>query len=118
MNLEFSHKPNYFFFAQTFIRHLEQGIKKHPENNETSIELASLTEVFRQDFAATTTSLEPILNICDEYTVETLNGDQSLIAHYKVNLSDHTLLIQFNQEARLALLDGKPIHEPDATSYK
>ena len=118
MNLEFSHKPNYFFFAQTFIRHLEQGIKKHPENNETSIELASLAEVFRQDFAATTTSLEPILNICDEYTVETLNGDQNLIQQYKINPSDHTVPIEFNQDARLALLDGKAINEPDATSYK
>jgi hypothetical protein len=31
-------------------------------------------EIFRQDFASTTTNLEGILHIADEYKIETLNG--------------------------------------------
>jgi len=66
---------------------------------------------------ATTTNLEPILNICDEYAVETLNGDQKLIKHYKIHALEHELHIEFNQEAREALISGKPLIDPDASTY-
>ncbi len=30
MSLEFTHKPNYFLFAQLLIRHVETYVRKHP----------------------------------------------------------------------------------------
>ena len=33
MSLEFTHKPNYFLFAQLLIRHVETYVRKHPDAN-------------------------------------------------------------------------------------
>lgn len=117
MSLNYVHKPNYFFFAQLLARHFEQGIKKNPEDKIVILEIADIGDIFHHDFAATTTNLEPILNICDEYTVETLNGDQRLISGYKINSADQSVQFNFNEDAHQAILNGKPIIEPDPTSY-
>lgn len=117
MNLEFSHKPNYFLFAQLFIRHLEQHIKKHPNQNQASFDLRDIYKIFQHDFASTTTNLEGILNISDDYRVETINGDEKLIQHYKIDAEQNHLHIDFNPAASQALKEGKPMIEPDASIY-
>ena len=72
-------------------------------------------EVFREDFAATTTNLEGILNIADTYKVETLDGDKPLIRNYKIDVKNNSLLIDFNADALQRLKSGYPLIEPDAS---
>ena len=116
MNLNYSHKPNYFLFAQLLVRHIEGYIKKHPDASDAIFDLRDIYEIFRQYLAATTTNLEGILNIADEYTVDTLQGDQKIIHAYRIDAEKNSLQIDFNPDALHALQQGKPIIEPDSTS--
>ena len=113
MNLEYTHTPNYFFFAQLLVKHIESYIQKHPDADNAIFDLRDIYEIFRQDFASTTTNLESILHIADTYKLETLNGDQSLIKSYKIDAQNNALLIDFNVEALASLRSGKPILEPE-----
>lgn len=115
MSLAFTHKPDYFLSAQLFIRHLETYIEKHPEANNAIFDLSDIYELFRNDLASATTNLDGILNIADEYKVETLNGDQKIIQHYNIDPTNNCLLINLNSEALTSLRTGKPIIAPDAT---
>ena len=113
--MDFSSKPNYFLFAQLLIRHIENYVKKHQDAQNAIFDLRDVYEIFRQDLAATTTNLEGILNIADEYRVDTINGDQKIISSFKIDAEQNSLLIDFNPDALQSLKDGKPIIEPDAT---
>lgn len=115
MNLNYAHKPNYFLYAQLLIRHVEGYIKKHPDANNAIFDLRDIYEIFRHDLASTTTNLEGILNITDEYTVETINGDKKIISSYKIDAEQNTLLIDFDSDSLKAIQDGKQIIAPDAT---
>lgn len=114
MTLEYTHKPNYYLFAQLLVRHIESYIHKHPDANNAIFDLRDVYEIFRQDFASTTTNLEGILHIADEYKTETINGDQPLIQKYQIDAKNNSLLIDFNSDALTSLRSGKPILEPDA----
>ncbi len=118
MNLEFSHKPDYFLFAQLIIRHIENYIQKHPDADNAIFDLRDIYELFRQDKASATTNLDGIMNIADEYKIETLNGDEKLISRYEINAKNNSLLIDFNLNALTSLKNGKPIIVPDATHYE
>ncbi len=115
MNLEFTHKPDYFLFAQLIIRHVENYIEKHPDANNAIFDLRDIYELFRQDRASATTNLEGIMNIADEYRVETLNGDEKLISRYAIDAKNNSLLLDFNPNALDSLKSGKQIIAPDAT---
>lgn len=115
MTLEYTHKPNYYLFAQLLVRHIESYIHKHPDANNAIFDLRDVYEIFRQDFASTTTNLESILHIADEYKIETINGDQPLIQKYQIDAKNNSLLIDFNSDALTSLRSGKPILDPDAT---
>ena len=117
MNLEYSHKPNYFLYAQLMIHHIKGYIEKHPNTNNATFDLRDIYKVFREDLASTTTNLDGILNIVDEYSVDTLNGDQKIISHYKINADSNTLILDFNPDAVVALKAGRKIVEPDATLH-
>lgn len=116
--MEFSSKPNYFLFAQLIIHHIDNYVKKHPDAENAIFDLRDIYELFRQDLAATTTNLEGILNIADEYRVDTINGDQKIISSYKIDAEQNSLLIDFNQDALDALREGKPFIAPDATLHE
>lgn len=118
MQLEYRHDSNYFLFSQLFMRHIESYIHKHPETNHVSFDLHDIYEVFREDFAATTTNLESILNIADGYQVETLNGDEKLISSYKIDAKANTLSVDFNTDALQGLKSGHPLIEPDPTLHE
>ena len=113
--MEFSSKPNYFLFAQLLIRHIENYVKKHADAQNAIFDLRDVYELFRQDLAATTTNLEGILNIADEYRIDTIQGDQKIISSYKIDAEQNSLLIDFNADALQALRESKPIITPDAT---
>ena len=115
MSLQYTHKPNYFFYAQLLIRHIQEYVQKHPDADNAIFDLRDIYDLFRQDFASTTTNLEGILNITDEYRVETLNGDQKIISGYKIDVENNFLLIDFNQDALGSLREGKQLIIPDAT---
>jgi hypothetical protein len=115
MSLNFTHKPNYFLCAQLVIRHIENYISKHPDANNAIFDLRDIYELFRQDFASATTNLDGIMNIADEYKVETINGDEKIISKYSIDATENTLLIDFNSEALNSLREGKKIIVPDAT---
>lgn len=118
MSLEFTHKPNYFLYAQLIIRHIESYIKKHPDANNAIFDLRDIYQVFREDLPSTTTNLDAILNIADEYTVDTISGDQRIISKYQINATNNSLLIDFNPDALAALKEGKQINVPDANNYQ
>ena len=113
--MEFSSKPNYFLFAQLLIRHIQNYVKKHPDAQNAIFDLRDVYEIFRQDLAATTTNLEGILNIADEYRIDTIQGDQKIISGYKIDAEQNSLLIDFNADALQALRESKPIITPDTT---
>ncbi|QIO06729.1 hypothetical protein [Acinetobacter shaoyimingii] len=118
MTLEFSHKPNYFMYAQLIIRHIESYIKMHPDAQNAIFDLRDIYHLFQEDFASTTTNLDGILNIADEYTVDTISGDQKIISQYNIDAANNRLLIDFNAEALDALKSGKKIIEPNANNYQ
>lgn len=118
MGLEYKHESEYFFFAQLLVRHVEGYIEKHPDAQNAIFDLRDIYELFRQDFASATTNLDAILNIADQYKVETLNGDQKLISHYAIDPKNNALLLYFNTEALESLRQGKTIIEPDATLHE
>ena len=118
MNLEFTHKPDYFLFAQLIIRHIENYVAKHPDADNAIFDLRDIYELFRQDKASATTNLDGIMNIADEYRVETLNGDEKLINRYSIDAKNNSLLIDFNPNALESLKNGKSIIAPDATLHE
>lgn len=115
MSLDFTHKPNYFLFAQLLIRHVETYIHKHPDANNAIFDLRDIYELFRQDKASATTNLDGIMNIADDYKIETLHGDQKLISRYGIDTQNNSLLIDFNPDALESLKQGKSILTPDAS---
>lgn len=115
MSLDFTHKPDYFLSAQLFIRHLETYIEKHPDAQNAIFDLRDIYELFRQDLASATTNLEGILNIADEYKVDTLQGDQKIIQSYHIDAQNNSLLVDLNNDAVISLRDGKEIIAPDAS---
>jgi hypothetical protein len=115
MSLSFSHKPNYFLCAQLIIRHIESHVQRHPDLNEARFELREIYNLFGQDLASTTTNLDGILNIADEYQIDTLEGNQKIIQSYEIDPTEHTLTFQFNPKALDSLKAGKPLITPDAT---
>ena len=118
MHLEYTHDSDYFFFSQLLMRHIESYVRKHPDADNAIFDLRDIYEVFREDFAATTTNLESILNIADSYKVETLNGDQALIKSYKIDTKNNSLLIDFNTDALNGLRSGQPLIEPDPSVHE
>ena len=115
MTLEFTHKPDYFLSAQLVIHHIKSYLDKHPDAQNAIFDLRDIYELLRQDLASATTNLNGIMNIADEYKLETLNGDQKLISNYSIDAKNNSLLIDFNTNALSALKNGKTIIEPDAT---
>ena len=49
MSLKFTHKPDYFLYAQLFVRHLENYIVKHPEENTPNFNLQDIYDLFGKD---------------------------------------------------------------------
>ena len=115
MSLRFSHKPNYFLFAQLLVRHIENYIQKNPNINQAAFDLRDIHALFQEDHASSSINLDGIMNIADEYKVETLSGDQKLIQRYNVDAKNTKLVIDFNSEALQSLKEGKSLIEPDAT---
>lgn len=89
MSLPSTHKPNYFLYAQLLIRHIQEYVQKHPDADNAIFDLRDIYDLFRQDLASTTTNLEGILNITDEYRIETINGDQKIISGYKIDAENN-----------------------------
>ena len=113
--MQYTHKPNYFLYAQLLIRHIQEYIQKHPDADNAIFDLRDIYDIFRHDFASSTTNLEGIMNITDEYRVETIQGDKKIISGYKIDVENSSLLIDFDQDALTSIRDGKPLLAPDAT---
>ncbi|MBO3661249.1 hypothetical protein J5N53_08970 [Acinetobacter variabilis] len=118
MSLRFTHKPDYFFFAQLLMRHVESYIQKHQDASNAIFDLEDIHKLFQTDYASSSINLDGIMNIADEYKLETLSGDQKLIQSYQVDVKNNKLLINFNSDALNSLKEGKPLIEPDATIHE
>ncbi|MFV5265319.1 hypothetical protein ACMUMS_17450 [Acinetobacter courvalinii] len=112
MNMLYTHKPNYYFFAHKLVLFLESHLKSHPLEKQTSFNLQTIYDLFGHDRASSTTNLEGILNIADEYVLETDEGQQSLIRSYHVHLDNHVLTLEFNPKAVDSLKSGQTIVNP------
>ena len=118
MSLRFSHKPNYFLFAQLLVRHIQDYVQKHPNISQVAFDLRDIHALFQEDHASSSINLDGIMNIADEYKVETLNGDEKLISRYAIDAKNNSLLIDFNTNALAALKNGKDIIAPDASVHE
>lgn len=114
MNMLYTHKTNYYFFAHKFVLFLESYIKNHPQELITSFNLQTIYDLFSHDRASSTTNLEGILNIADEYMLETDEGQQPLIHAYHVHLDNHVLTLEFNAKAMISLKSGQSLISPQA----
>lgn len=115
MNMLYTHKPNYYFFAHKFVLFLEDYLKSHStEQQRTSFNLQTIYDLFGHDRASSTTNLEGILNIADEYALDTDEGQQALIRAYHVHLDNHVLTLEFNPKAVACLKGGQTIVSPQA----
>ena len=112
MNMLYTHKPNYYFFAHKFVLFLESYLKAHPFEQLTSFNLHTIYDLFSHDRASSTTNLEGILNIADEYVLETDEGSQPLIRSYHLHLDNHVLTLEFNPKAVESLKAGQIIVSP------
>ena len=115
MSLQFTHKPNYFLHAQLIMHHIKNHAEKHPEQNPVTFSLNDLHALFRDDLASASTNLDGIMNIADEYQIETLNGDRKIIQQYEIDAKSNSIRIEFDPEAFNSLLNGKALLAPDAT---
>lgn len=114
MDMNFTHKPNYFFFAERFIGFLKNKLQLLPDtSNETHLNfpLAEIYQIFHQDFASTTTNLDGILNIANKYTV----NQNPLIHSYIIDGKYNTLDLELNAQAIYDLQYGHQLTAPDAT---
>lgn len=114
MNLHYTHKPNYYFFAHKLVLFLENYIKHHPNHVQETFNLNTIYDLFDYDFASSSTNLEGILNIVDEYVIETNNGNEPLVKAYHISHDNHILTIDFNSNAIAHLAQGKVITYPKA----
>lgn len=115
MSLKFTHKPNYFLYADLLIKYIQGYVRKYPEVNNAIFDLNDIYKLFTEDYASTTVNLAGILNIADEYTVETINGDCKVILNHRIDVENHKLLVDFNQVALEGLRQGNPLITPDPT---
>lgn len=114
MDINFTHKPNYFFFAERFIGFLKNKLQLQPNTpNQThlSFPLAEIYNIFHQDFASTTTNLDGILNIANKYTV----NEKPFIHTYIIDGKYNTLDLELNPHAIEDLQHGHHLAAPDAT---
>lgn len=112
MNMEYTHKTDYFFFAHKFVQFLQSHLEKYPNEITTNIHLSTLDDIFGHDRASFTINLDSILNIVDAYHLDTLIGDQNLVHHHDINTRKHLLTIFFNEEALRSLRAGQLIQYP------
>ncbi|KRJ17292.1 hypothetical protein KTH32_18000 [Acinetobacter pittii] len=83
--MKYSYKPNYFFFAHKLVLFLKDYLIKHPTEQQTTFNLQTIYDIFSHDLASSTTNLEGILNIADEYVFETEDGLLPLISKHSVD---------------------------------
>lgn len=116
MHLNFTHKPNYFFFAQRLIHFISQRISSQPTEQHTeSFPLAEIYAVFAHDLAATTANLDAIIGLVEQYYI----GDdpqQTLVNAHHINAEQHTLQLSFNPSSLAALKLGATLNAPDAAA--
>ena len=114
MDMLYTHKPNYYFFAHKFVLFLESRLKKHASDAQMTFHLQTIYDLFSHDRASSTTNLEAILNIADEYVLDTDEGPQPLIRAYHIHLENHILTLEFNPKAIESLKSGQTIVSPQA----
>ncbi|EXS25012.1 MULTISPECIES: hypothetical protein [Acinetobacter] len=113
-SMKYSYKPNYFFFAHKLVLFLKDYLIKHPTEQQTTFNLQTIYDIFSHDLASSTTNLEGILNIADEYVFETEDGLLPLISKHSVNLKNHVLSLEFTPQALASLLSGRSLVNPKA----
>ncbi len=114
MNLQYTHKPNYYFFAHTLALMLESHVKQYPQHLQESFNLHTINDWFFQDVASSSINLEGILNIVDEYSVVTSYGKVPLLSEYHLQYDTHELHVKFHPQAVANLLAGGVLDYPKA----
>lgn len=114
MHLNYSHKPNYYFYAQRFMHFIKQKLTQQEDLSPHAIfSLSEIYSVFSQDFAATTVNLEGILNIAQDYYIAE-DPSQTLITAQHINAEQNTLELQLDPTSLKALKLGASLNAPDA----
>lgn len=107
MNMEYTHQPDYFFFAHRLVLFLEDHLRKHP-HAEAEFNLQSIHhQVFGHDRASSSINLEGILNIADEYLLNTDMGVLPLIQNYHIYFDNHVLKLHFHPASIQSVVSGQ-----------
>ena len=114
----FAHKPNYFFLSHTLVGFLTNKIQQAGELSELTIDLKDIFSLFNQDLASTTSNLEGIINIADNYHVGTESPEYRLISSYKIYADSNRVTFNFSPKAVQALQQGQALIAPDANNYE
>ncbi|MFC3902635.1 hypothetical protein SAMN05421749_103395 [Acinetobacter marinus] len=114
----FSHKPDYFLHAHLLANYLSNRIQKAGEITTLTMTGKEVYDLFDHDFASTTSDLEGIINITDNYHVAENSPEYKLIADYKIHAEHNTVTFNFNPKAVQALVQGQALLAPDANSYE
>lgn len=112
MNMQYLHKPNYFFFAHKMVLFLEKYIKQHPMEQEVHFNLQTIYDLFSYDRASSTVNLEGILNIVDEYLINTHQGIVNLVHKYDIHLDNHVLSLNFHPQVMQSVINGESVFFP------
>ena len=114
----FAHKPNYFFLSHTLVGFLINKIQEAGVLSELTIDLKDIFSLFHQDLASTTSNLEGIINIADNYHVGTESPEYRLISSYKIHADSNRVTFHFSPKAVQALQQGQALIAPDANNYE
>lgn len=114
----FAHKPNYFFLSHTLVGFLSNKVQQAGELSELTVDLKDIFNLFHQDLASTTSNLEGIINIADNYHVGTESPEYRFISSYKIHAESNTVTFHFSPKAVQALQQGQALIAPDANSYE
>ena len=112
MELHFTHKPNYFFFAERFIHFLKQKVDSESSETHLHFPLNEIYDTFHEDFASTTINLDGILSIVKQYEV----NHHHLINSYIIDGKHHTLDLEINVRALNDLKHGHDMTPPEGAS--
>lgn len=113
MSLQTIDKPNLYFSAQLFINNILAKIDDNSiDNQQIHYHLFELKQIFKDNIASTTTHLEAITELTQNYYVCKNKDDiklVQLVTSFIINAANNTATLQLNPEAVL-LVKSKDFH--------
>ena len=113
MSLQTIDKPNLYFSAQLLINNILAKIGENSSGDQQlQYHLFELKQIFKDNIASTTTHLEAITELTQNYYVCNNKEDirpVQLVTDFVINAANNTVTLQLNPEA-VSLVKSKDFH--------